>query len=176
MPATIKAHRASRVIIKKDNKKVTKILVGRQAAVKSHMFVTEMAKILAAKQQNVPIKVNVVVKNSKHAKRMAAFHRKQEEDAQQTMPMANNIAFVGPTKAEVNEWFHDKKEKQEEAEYIYQAFKAWHKFSPDESPPLNAFMCQYLMGVSCDANVVRATFRNLKFQVTIEPHLIRKLP
>ncbi|CAJ1939360.1 unnamed protein product [Cylindrotheca closterium] len=110
-----------------------------QAVVKSHVFVTEMAKILAAKQQKVPIKDNVVVKNSKHAKRMAAFHRKQEEDAQQTMPMANNIAFVGPTKAEVNEWFHDKKEKQEEAEYIYQAFKAWHKFSPDEAPPPECF-------------------------------------
>ncbi|CAJ1939358.1 unnamed protein product [Cylindrotheca closterium] len=82
-----------------------------QAVVKSHVFVTEMAKILAAKQQKVPIKDNVVVKNSKHAKRMAAFHRKQEEDAQQTMPMANNVAFVGPTKAEVNEWFLDKNKK-----------------------------------------------------------------
>ncbi|CAJ1931208.1 unnamed protein product [Cylindrotheca closterium] len=88
------------------------------------MFVKEMARILAGKQQRVPIKDHVVVKNSKHAKRMAAFRCKQTEDAQQTMPKADNIAFVGPTKADVNEWFDGKKEKQEKAEYIYQAFKA----------------------------------------------------
>ncbi|CAJ1951522.1 unnamed protein product [Cylindrotheca closterium] len=132
---SIKAHRASRVIIKKDNKKVTKILAGRQAAVKSHVFVTEMAKILAAKQQKVPIKDNVVVKNSKHAKRMAAFHRKQEEDAQQTMPMANNIAFVGPTKAEVNEWFHDKKKRNKRKLNIFIKRSRHGTSSPLTKPP-----------------------------------------
>lgn len=161
MPATIKAHRASRVIVKKDNKKVAKILAGKQAAVESHVFVTKMTQILAAKQQETHVKDHVVVKKSRRAKRMAAFRRK-EEDAQQSMPgvlSPNNKPSVGPTEAEVIEWFEHKTERQEEAEYIHQAFKVWHKFSPDKQPPLNAFMCQYLMGSSYDATVVRAAFR-----------------
>ncbi|CAJ1939793.1 unnamed protein product [Cylindrotheca closterium] len=160
MPATIKAHRASRVIVKKDTKKVAKILAGhKKAAFESHMFVTKMTQILAAKQQGLPAKDHMVVKSSKHAQRAAAFRRKQKEDGKQSMLVLSNKPCVGPTEAEVNEWFEDKRERQEEAKYIHQAFKVWHKFSSDEQPPLNSFMCQYLLCVSCNANVVRAAFR-----------------